>query len=99
MNFVGVRGGGESAIGVAVPESGYAGEGEVRASEIEESMPESIAIPNVPMEIIGQVMPCAIANSDTEGRPPGGGTVECYETEREGKREREGEKERKKERV
>ena len=62
MNFVGVRGGGESVIGVAVPESGYAGEGEVEASEIEESMPESIAIPSVPVEIIGQlyfwVMPC-----------------------------------------
>jgi hypothetical protein len=55
MNFVGVRGGGESVTGVAVPESGYAGEGEVEASEIEESMPESIAIPSVPVEIIGQL--------------------------------------------
>jgi hypothetical protein len=55
MNFVGVRGGGESVIGVAVPESGYAGEGAVEASEIEESMPESIAIPSVPVEIIGQL--------------------------------------------
>ena len=55
MNFVGVRGGGESVVGVAVPESGYAGEGEVEASEIEESMPESIAIPSVPVEIIGQI--------------------------------------------
>ena len=38
-----------------MPESGYAGEGEVEASEIEESMPESIAIPSVPVEIIGQL--------------------------------------------
>jgi hypothetical protein len=55
MNFVGVRGGGESVVGVAVPESGYEGEGEVEVSEIDESMPESIAIPSVPVEIIGQL--------------------------------------------
>lgn len=72
-NFVGVRGGGESVIGVAVPESGYAGEGEVEASEIEESMPESIAIPSVPVEIIGQLyfgLCRAIADSGTKRCAP-----------------------------
>jgi hypothetical protein len=35
-------------MGVAVPESGYAGDGNVEASVIEESMPERIAMPRVP---------------------------------------------------
>jgi hypothetical protein len=53
MNFVGVRGGGESVTGVAVPESGYAGDGKVEASVIEANMPDRIAIPSVPAEAAG----------------------------------------------
>ena len=48
-NFEGVRGGGPSEVGVAVPESGYAGEGNVDASLREDKMPERIAIPSVPI--------------------------------------------------
>lgn len=56
MNFEGVRGGGESVVGVTVPESGYAGDGDVEASAIEESMPERIAMPRVPARVLRQ--PC-----------------------------------------
>src|SRR2546423_11851725 len=42
VNLVGVRGGGESVVGVAVPESGYAGEGDVEACVIDARMPERI---------------------------------------------------------
>ena len=50
MNFVGVRSGGAtSVVGVAVPESGYAGDGAVDVLVIEERMPERIAMPNVPI--------------------------------------------------
>ncbi len=49
-NFVGVRNGGAaSVVGVAVPESGYAGEGTVDVWVIEERMPERIAMPSVPV--------------------------------------------------
>jgi hypothetical protein len=87
MNFVGVRGGGKSVVGVAVPESGYAGEGEVEASVMEESMPESIAIPSVPVDIIRQLYiwsyaaPLPIAAQ--RDAPPKGDTYECYKIERE----------------
>ena len=40
--------GGCSVVGVAVPESGYAGEGAVEAVEREERMPDNMAIPSVP---------------------------------------------------
>jgi hypothetical protein len=36
-------------VGVAVPESGYAGEGAVEAVEREDRMPERIAMPSVPI--------------------------------------------------
>jgi hypothetical protein len=88
MNLVGVRGGGESVIGVAVPESGYAGEGEVEASEIEESMPESIAIPSVPVERIGQLYFCLgyaapLRDSGAKRCALEKGAFACYKTERE----------------
>lgn len=43
-------------MGVTVPESGYAGDGDVEASAIEESMPERIAMPRVPARVLRQ--PC-----------------------------------------
>ena len=42
-------------MGVAVPESGYAGDGNAEASVIEESMPERIAMPRVPARILRQL--------------------------------------------
>ncbi len=57
MKLVGVRRGIDgdcSVVGVAVPESGYAGEGAVDAVEREESMPESMAIPSVPKQSVRQ---------------------------------------------
>ena len=56
MKFVGVRGGGNegewSVVGVAVPESGYAGEGEVEEAVLrEERMPERMAMPSVPENV------------------------------------------------
>ena len=49
MNREGVRGGDSSVVGVAVPESGYAGDGKLEdASWREDKMPERIAMPNVP---------------------------------------------------
>jgi len=54
MKFVGVRCGGPSVVGVAVPESGYAGDGAVEASLRDVRIPDRMAMPRVP----GREKPC-----------------------------------------
>jgi hypothetical protein len=48
MKLVGVRCGGPSVVGVAVPESGYAGDGAVEASVKDDRIPDRMAMPSVP---------------------------------------------------
>ncbi len=48
-NLEGVLGGGASEVGVTVPESGPAGDGICEVSLSEEKMPDSIAMPRVPI--------------------------------------------------
>ena len=61
MKFVGVRNGpsigDSSVVGVAVPESGYAGEGDVECAFVRASrMPDRIAMPSVPQPRTVRVM-------------------------------------------
>ncbi len=48
-----MRVGEASVVGVAVPESGYAGEGRFDASVREERIPERIAMPRLPDDCLG----------------------------------------------
>lgn len=52
MNLDGVRAGGVSETGVAVPESGRAGDGMCEDSLREEKMPERMAMPRVPDRVV-----------------------------------------------